>query len=56
LTPKSPRPTRDTERMSTRLPVSAAAIRITMSSVKPNQRLRWLASIRPAARSLATMV
>ena len=56
LTPRSPTPWRLSERMSTRLPPSAAATRITTSSTKPNQKLDWLASMRPAVGSLAVIV
>ena len=56
MTPKSLRPRREDERKSMRLPEPDAVTRITMSSVKPNQRLLSLASIRPAASSAATIV
>src|SRR5467141_1965306 len=49
LTPKSLRPKREDERRSMRLPDCAGAIRMAMSSVKPIQRLLWLAS-NPACR------
>ncbi len=39
-----------------RLPEPDGVMRITTSSVKPNQRLLSLASIRPAASSAATIV
>src|SRR5215472_6640363 len=39
-----------------RLPEFVGATRTTISSVKPIQRLRWLASIRPADLSDATIV
>jgi hypothetical protein len=37
--PASRMPTRDDDRISTRLPVEVAEMRTTMSSIKPNQKL-----------------
>jgi len=42
--------------MSMQLPSTSAMTRITISSVKPNQRLRWLASKRPVSASAAAIV
>lgn len=55
LAPTSLRPTRDLERTSTRLPAPAGAMRITTSSLKPNQRVVATASILPAFSSLPTI-
>ena len=51
LVPTSLSPTRDTERTSTRLPAPFASTRITTSSLKPNQNVVSVASMRPAAAS-----
>jgi len=48
LAPRSLRPTRETERVSTRLLSSAGVTRTTMSSLKPNQRVVSVASSRPS--------
>ncbi len=47
LMPTSLPPTRDLDRISTRLPVSVGVTRITTSSTKPNQKDVSLASMRP---------
>ncbi len=52
--PTSLRPTRETERRSTRLPDPAAAMRTTTSSLKPNQNVVSVASMRPSAGLPAT--
>jgi hypothetical protein len=54
LAPTSLRPIRNTERMSSQLPNGLPAlIRMTISSVKPNQRVLSVASIQPLALSVA---
>ncbi len=55
LVPTSLRPTRDTERTSTRVPPPAGVRRITTSSLKPNQNVVSVASMRPAAGSTCTI-
>ncbi len=55
LVPTSLPPTRDTERMSIRLPPACSRTRITTSSLKPNQRVVSVASIRPCPGSTATI-
>ena len=45
--PASPPPTRESDRTSTRLPLSAGFIRTTTSSLKPYQNVVSVASIRP---------
>ena len=53
--PTSLRPTRDFERTSMRLPAPEGAMRTTMSSLKPNQRVVAIASMWPALSSAATI-
>ena len=53
--PTSLRPTRDFERTSMRLPAPAGVMRTTTSSLKPNQRVVWVASMRPCPRSTSTI-
>lgn len=55
LAPRSLRPTRETERTSILLPVPAGVTRTTTSSVKPNHGVVAVASMRPAASSVATI-
>jgi hypothetical protein len=52
--PTSPPPTRESDRTFTRRPPSAGLSRMTTSSLKPNQNVVSVASIRPAAGSAAT--
>src|SRR6185369_1272042 len=52
--PISPPPTRDSDRTSTRLPFSCGCTRTTTSSLKPNQKVVSVASMRPPAGSDAT--
>ncbi len=56
LVPTSLRPTRETERTSIRLPWPAAAMRMTMSSLNPNQKVVSVASIRPSPGFELTIV
>jgi len=53
FSPASPRPTRETERMSIRLPCPSGRTRITTSSLNPNQPVVAVPSILPSAGSVA---
>ena len=53
--PPSLRPRRDLERTSMRLPAPKGAMRTTMSSLNPNQRVVATASMRPASSSALTI-
>ena len=55
LRPRSPAPVRAVERTSTRVPAPHGVSRITTSSVKPNQRVVSVASMRPLDLSAVTI-